>query len=108
MISVVVAVASVRIYAKLFLIKLQQEDGRGYSSIKTIHGVLRPVFQMTVDDDIIMKNPFEFELAGIIVDDSETREAISRDQMKQFLKFVHEMLCTVSIMKLFISFFILE
>ena len=32
--------------AKLFLIKLQQEDGKSYSSIHTIRGVLRLVFQM--------------------------------------------------------------
>ena len=37
--------------AKLFLIKLQQEDGKSYSSIHTIRGVLRPDFQMAVDDD---------------------------------------------------------
>lgn len=30
--------------AKLFLIKLQKEDGRNYSSIHTIRGVLRPAF----------------------------------------------------------------
>jgi hypothetical protein len=36
---------------KLFLIKLQQEDGKSYSSIHTIRGVLRPAFQMAVDDD---------------------------------------------------------
>ena len=42
--------------------KMQQEDGRVYSSIKTIRGVLMPAFQMAVDDDIIMKNPFGFEL----------------------------------------------
>ena len=36
---------------KLFLIKLQQEDGKSYSSIHTIRGVLRPVFQMAVDDN---------------------------------------------------------
>nr|WP_081675257.1 integrase DNA-binding domain-containing protein [Butyrivibrio sp. LC3010] len=35
--------------AKLFLIKLQKEDGRGYSSVKTIRGVLRPAFQMAVE-----------------------------------------------------------
>ncbi len=46
--------------AKLFLIKLQQEDGKSYSSVHTIRGVLRPTFQMAVDDDIIMKNPFGF------------------------------------------------
>lgn len=76
--------------AKLFLIKLQQEDGKSYSSIHTIRGVLRPAFQMAVDDDILVKNPFGFQLAGVVVNDSVTREAISREQMRKFLKFVHD------------------
>lgn len=75
--------------AKLFLIKLQS-DGRGYSSIHTIRGVLRPAFQMAVDDDVLRKNPFGFELAGVVVNDSVTREAVSKDQMRKFLKFVHD------------------
>jgi len=75
--------------AKLFLIKLQQ-DGKRYSTVKTVRGVLRPAFQMAVDDDLLNKNPFSFELAGVVVNDSVTREAISRDQMKKFLKFVHD------------------
>ena len=73
--------------AKLFLIKLQQ-DGRRYSTIKTVRGVLRPAFQMAVDDDVLRKNPFGFELATVVVNDSVTREAITRKQMRQFLKFV--------------------
>lgn len=76
--------------AKLFLIKMQQEDGRGHSTIKTVRGVLRPAFQMAVDDDILMKNPFQFELAGVVVNDSVTREAITKDQMRKFLRFVHD------------------
>lgn len=76
--------------AKLFLIKLQQEDGRGYSSVKTIRGVLRPAFQMAVDDDVLHKNPFGFQLAGVVVNDSVTREAITKEQMNKFLKFVHD------------------
>lgn len=76
--------------AKLFLIKLQQEDGKSYSSIHTIRGVLRPAFQMAVDDDVIVKNPFGFQLAGVVVNDSVTREAISKEQMRNFLKFVHD------------------
>ena len=76
--------------AKLFLIKLQQEDGKSYSSIHTIRGVLRPAFQMVVDDDILVKNPFGFQLAGVLVNDAVTREAISKDQMRKFLKFIHD------------------
>ena len=40
--------------AKLFLIKFQQ-DGRRYSTIKTVRSVLRIVFQMAVDDDVFRK-----------------------------------------------------
>ena len=76
--------------AKLFLIKLQQEDGKSFSSIHNMRGVLRPAFQMAVDDDILVKNPFSFQLAGVVVNDSVTREAISREQMRKFLKFVHD------------------
>lgn len=75
--------------AKLFLIKLQQ-DGKRYSTVKTVRGVLRPAFQMAVDDDVLHKNPFGFELAGVVVNDSVTREALTRDQMRKFLKFVHD------------------
>ncbi len=75
--------------AKLFLIKLQQE-GRKHSTVKSIRGVLRPAFQMAVDDDILVKNPFNFELVGVLVNDSVIRESISREQMRSFLKFVHD------------------
>lgn len=78
--------------AKLFLIKLQQ-DGKGYSTIKSVRGVLRPAFQMAVDDDALRKNPFSFEIASVVVNDSVTREAISKDQMRKFLKFVHDDNC---------------
>ena len=41
--------------AKLFLIKLQKVDGRSYSSIHSIRGVLRPAFAMAMEDDYIRK-----------------------------------------------------
>ena len=50
------------------------ECGRGYSTIHTVRGVVRPAFQMAVDDDILVKNPFGFQLAGGVVNDSVIRE----------------------------------
>lgn len=73
--------------AKCWLIKLQK-DGRGYSSIHSIRGVVRPAFQMAVDDDLIRKNPFDFQLATVVVNDSVTRKAITRKQERAFLEFV--------------------
>ena len=75
--------------AKLWLIQMQK-SGRGYSSIRTIRGVLRPAFQMAVDDDVLLKNPFEFQLATIIINDSIRREAIPKKQERMFLKFVKD------------------
>lgn len=75
--------------AKGWLIKLQS-DGRGYSTIHSVRGVVRPAFQMAVDDDLIRKNPFEFQLATVVVNDSVTREALTRKQERAFLKFVKE------------------
>ena len=73
--------------AKEWLIKLQA-DGRGYSSIHSIRGVVRPAFQMAVDDELLRKNPFEFQLSTVVVNDSVTREAITRKQERALLEFV--------------------
>lgn len=73
--------------AKAWLIKLQK-DGRGYSTIHSIRGVIRPAFQMAVEDDLLVKNPFEFQLATVVVNDSVIREALTRKQERAFLEFV--------------------
>ncbi len=75
--------------AKAWLIQLQK-NGKGFSTIRTIRGVLRPAFQMAMDDDLIRKNPFGFELVTVVYNDSVTREALSREQERKFLKFVQE------------------
>lgn len=76
--------------AKLWMINLQQKEGKSYSAIHSIRGVLRPAFQLAMDDDLIRKNPFQFELATVIINDSIRREALSRDQERKFLNFVKE------------------
>ena len=78
--------------AKAWLIKLQK-DGRGYCTIHSVRGVVRPAFKMAVQDDLVRKNPFGFELATVVVNDSVTREAITRTQERAFLKFIKEDKC---------------
>ena len=76
--------------AKKWMIHLQQKEHRGYSSIHAIRGVLRPAFQMAVDDGLVRKNPFQFELASIIVNDSVPRQALSAKQEQDILEFIKE------------------
>lgn len=78
--------------AKLFVIGLQ-DSGKSYSSIRTIRGVLRPAFQMEVDDEVIRLIHFDFHMASVLIDDRGRREAISKKEMEKFLKFVHDDKC---------------
>ena len=43
---------------------------------------------MAVDYDMLLKNPFEFPLLGVIINDSVKREALTPDQERRFLDFV--------------------
>ena len=43
---------------------------------------------MAADDDLIRKNPFDFQMATVVVNDSVTREAITRKQERDFLEFI--------------------
>ena len=75
------------------MIPCLQNSGKSYSSIHTIRGVLRPAFQMAVDDEVIRLNPFDFQMASVLIDDRGRREAISKKEMEKFLKFVHDDNC---------------
>lgn len=67
--------------------KLQQE-GKGYSTITSIRGVVKPAFQMAYEDDIIMKNPFDFVLSGVVRNDSQHRKALTPEQMNTWMSFI--------------------
>ena len=58
--------------------------------IHSVRGVVRPAFQMAVDDYLLRKNPFEFQLCTVVVNDSVTREAITRKQERAMLEFVQK------------------
>lgn len=75
--------------AKMWLIELQ-DGGRSYSSIHSIRGVVRPAFEMAVEDDLLRKNPFDFELATVLINDSVKRDALTAKQERDFLKFIKE------------------
>ena len=73
--------------AKKWLMKLQAE-GRSYSTIHTIRGVLRPAFQMAVEDDLLDRNPFDFMFEGVVLNDMKRIGALTAPEEKRFLDFV--------------------
>lgn len=72
---------------KDFCIKLHN-DGKSYSTIATVRGVLKPAFEMAADDDIIRRNPFLFHVADVVSNDSVSRKALCQADKEKFLEFV--------------------
>lgn len=76
--------------AKNWLIKLQDEDKKSYSSIHNIRGVVRPAFELAVQSKQIRSNPFNFQLKDLIINDSVKRESVDKADERRFLKFLEE------------------
>ena len=74
--------------AKEWFVRLQ-EAGRSYGTIHGIRGVIKPAFQIAVDDDLIRKNPFDFQMSGVVLNDSTPRKAVTEKQEREFLEFVN-------------------
>ena len=73
--------------AKQWFAKLQK-DGRGYSTITSVRGVIKPAFQMACDEDAVRKNPFVFKLTDAVVNDSEPRMALTEEQLATWMNFI--------------------
>ena len=75
--------------AQKWIMKLH-DDGKGYSTITSVRGVIKPAFQMAYNEDIIRKNPFDFKLADVVPNDSQKRIAMTDEQQKIWMGFIHE------------------
>ena len=73
--------------AKLWLIKLHN-DGRGYSTLTSIKGVLRPAFRMAYQEDVVRKNPFDFAITSVVPNDSKKREALTPVETALWMSFI--------------------
>ena len=73
--------------AQLWFIKLHQ-DGRGYSTLASIRGVIKPAFQMACNEDIIRKNPFTFRITDVVPNNSVKRGAMTEEQQDAWMTFI--------------------
>lgn len=75
-------------HVKLFYARLSKAD-YSRSTIKLLHDMLYPAFEMAVDDDIIRKNPCKMALRDF-GREPKAREAITNEQQEKLLAFVRE------------------
>ena len=75
--------------AKSWMLKLHR-DGKGYSTLTSVRGVIKPAFQMAYEEDMIRRNPFDFKLADVVSNDAEKRIALTPDQQEIWMGFIRE------------------
>ena len=66
------------------------DSGIKQNSIGVLQSVVRPAFEMAVDDDIIRKNPFKFKLSDVVPKDAYVRDALTKEQQEKYLQFVQD------------------
>lgn len=74
--------------AKSFLIRMYKDYHMSRSTIHSIRGVLRPAFRTAVNDDLIIRNPFEFPLSEIIKEPYKEKQILTKSQERSFLHFL--------------------
>ncbi len=75
--------------AQQWIMKLHS-DGKGYSTITSVRGVVKPAFQMAYNEDIIRRNPFDFKLVDVVPNDSQKRIAMTEEQQEIWMGFIRE------------------
>ena len=73
--------------AKQWMLKLH-EEGKGYSTLTSVRGVVKPAFQMAYDEDVLRRNPFDFKLTDVVPNDSQKRVAMTPAQQDIWMEFI--------------------
>ena len=73
--------------AQKWIIKMYN-DGKGYSTLSSICGVVKPAFQMACNEDVIRKNPFDFKITDVVPNNSKKREALTEGEQIEWLSFI--------------------
>lgn len=66
------------------------DAGMKQNTIGVIQSVIRPAFEMAVDDDMIRKNPFKFKLSDVVPNDAYVRTALTKAQQERYLQFIRD------------------
>lgn len=74
--------------AKAWMIQLHNENGYSYSTLTTIRGVIKPAFDMAVEDDVVRRNPFAFRVVDVVSNDAVTRKALTPAEKEKFLVYI--------------------
>lgn len=68
--------------------ELHEKYGKNYSTLQTLRGILRPAYAMAKKNRWVSINPFDFPLLKKRYGGSQTRDSLTRKDMRRFLDFI--------------------
>lgn len=74
--------------AEEWMLELHTKEGRSYSSLHTLKGMLKQSFAFAKKSRWVYDNPFDFSMRKKAYGGTKTRDALTRVDMKRFLDFV--------------------
>lgn len=74
--------------AKAWAIRMQ-ERGYAYQTINNYKRSLKASFYTAINDDLVRKNPFDWNMDDVLVNDTKSKIALTDVQVKDFLSFVY-------------------
>ena len=74
--------------ALLWFDELHEKQGKNYSTLQTLRGILRPAYTMAKKNHWVRDNAFDFPMLKKRYGGTKTREALTRADMRRFLGFI--------------------
>lgn len=72
--------------AKIWLTSLYN-SGLAYGTVNNFKAMMRPAFDMALDDNLIVRNPFDFSLSKVVKNTATEKRPISADEYSRLIMF---------------------
>lgn len=76
--------------AEAWMLDLHTKEGRSYSSLHTLKGMLRQAFIRAKKSRWVIDNPFDFSMTKKAYGGTKMRDALTREETRMFLSFMEQ------------------
>ena len=66
------------------------KQGLSYGTINNYKAIMKPAFDMALDDNIILRNPFSFGLSKVIKNQAQEKRPITEDEYARLIAYTRE------------------
>lgn len=81
-------IMDVKVSNAKYLVGKMHEDGRAYKTITSVVAVLKAAYNMAIEDEVVVRNPFKFRMNKVLENDTEERTPLTVEEQRNWLIFL--------------------